>query len=246
MSLRRSFRPTDGFLLGGTIAVYFDPSSQCRFVVAEPAQQPELWRAYLAGAATSYGKHGVASVLEYDRTCDGRSTAIFFAALDEMDSVVGGMRVQGRYRDAREAHALEEWAGREGTDRLRDEIEDRLPDGVIEMKTGWVSDSVTHRHHLTNALARIFVHSLRLMDARYALGTVAEHAVRRWQTTGGVVSADVAPVAYPDPSYRTVPMWWDAQTFADLTDPEQLPLILREVAQIDASAQRRPLSEITA
>jgi len=68
--------------------------------------------------------------------------------------------------------------------------------------------------------------------ARYVMGTVAAHAVKRWQTTGGVISSAVTPVAYPDERYRTVLMWWDRETFADLTVAEQLPFVLEESAQI--------------
>lgn len=243
-----SFLPSQGLSVdplvdgsGPIIAGYRDPSSGYRFVVAEPAEQPSLWHEYLHGAVCSYRKHGVESVLEYEEVVDGNSTAMFFVALDAQSSVVGGMRVQGCYHRVEQAHAMQEWAGRAGTQELRREITDRLPDGVIEMKTGWVGDEVGRRDQLTNALARIFVHSLRLTGARYALGTVAQHAVPRWRTTGGAVSEEVAPVAYPTPRYRTVPMWWDRETFADLAAPEQLPFILDEMAQLaDSVASDAP------
>jgi hypothetical protein len=79
---------------------------------------------------------------------------------------------------------------------------------------------------------------MNLMGVRYALGTVATHAVKRWQTTGGVVSANVVPVAYPDDRYRTVLMWWDRKTFADLAAFEQLPAIMDESAQLTAGPRR--------
>ena len=106
-------------------------------------------------------------------------------------------------------HALAEWAGRDRAATLRAEISDRIPAGVIEMKTGWVSPDVPRRLELTAALARVFVDAMTRLDVCSALGTVAAYVVRRWQTTGGVVSTTVAPVAHPDDRYLTAPMWWD-------------------------------------
>ena len=233
--LASSFRrPTEagGTVDPGVVARYRDLLTGCLFVVAEPAAQPGLWREYLQGAETSYRKHDVESVLEYDSIIDGRQTALFFVALDESGAVVGGMRVQGPYSTPAQAHALTEWAGRPGTDELRQEIASRLAQGVVEMKTGWVQDAHPRRSELTDAMARMFVHALRLMDVRYVLGTVAEHARRRWQSTGGTISENVCAVAYPDDRYRTVPMWWDRETFADTALAHQLPHIVYEAAQL--------------
>ena len=69
------------------------------------------------------------------------------------------------------------------------------------------------------------------------MGTVATHAVKRWQTTGGVVSANVAPIVHPDERYRTVLMWWDRETFAELAAVEQLSAIMDESAQLAAGAR---------
>ena len=218
------------------IGSYFDQSSKCRFVVARPALQPELWLAYLAGARNSYRRHNVESVLRYDDICDGESTAIFFAALGPDGKVAGGMRVQGPYRSADQAHAMLEWAGQAGEQEVHYEISSRIPAGVVEMKTGWVDDDAVSRRSISSALARVFVHALGLMGVRYALGTVASHAVKRWATSGGVVSRDVVPVAYPDDRYRTVLMWWDRETYADLAVLDQLPAIIDESAQLAASS----------
>ena len=226
--LSRRFTPSPAL-----VAQYVDRGSGHRILVSRPDDQPDLWLAYLAGARTSYRRHDVESVLEYDDVVDGRSTALFFAAVDRSRRVVAGMRVQGPYLHPDESHAVTEWAGRPGTEQLRNEIGRRIPDGVIEMKTGWVDDDAENRRPLAGAMARVFVHSLRLMNVRYAMGTVGQHAIRRWRTCGGVVSDLVTPVAYPDDRHSTVLMWWDRQTFADLANDEQLPLILDESAQLE-------------
>jgi hypothetical protein len=223
---------TSNLYYGNRVGSYYDPVSRYDFVIARPSEQPELWMAYLGGARTSYRRFGVERVLEYDRTRDGTSTALFFAAVDGDGQVAGGMRAQGPYLRAGQAHALVEWAGRDGAAALHAEISERIPAGVIEMKTGWVRHDAPRRVELTAALARVFVHSMALLNVRHALGTVAAHAVARWQTTGGVVSSRVAPVGYPDGRYLTSPMWWDRETFADLAAAEQLPRLIDESAQL--------------
>jgi hypothetical protein len=151
--------------------------------------------------------------------------------------VVGGMRVQGPYESADQAHAVQEGAAFEDDSEVRREISERIPAGVIEMKTGWVSDTAWRRAEITAGLARFFVHFINLTGVRYAVGTVATHAVKRWQTTGGVVSANVAPIVHPDERYRTVLMWWDRETFAELAAVEQLSAIMDESAQLAAGTR---------
>lgn len=188
----------------------------CEIQVSTPERDRDLWHQYLDGALANYRRYGVESVLEYETVRPGGSTTMFFAAVDPCGAVIGGMRVQGPYTNPEQAHALTEWAGRAGTAQLRDEIASRigtdatgLRQGVIEMKTGWVAVDAPRKRELTAALARIFLHAIRLTGVRYALGTVATHAVAKWSTTGGEISPRVTPVAYPDARYRTVPMWWD-------------------------------------
>lgn len=228
------------------ISHYFDPAAKCRVIIAKPAEHPALWRSYLDGARTSYRRHGVEDVLDYDKVVAGHSTALFFAAVNRKGRVVGGMRAQGPYQVASQAHALEEWAGRAGSSQLRREIATRIPAGIIEMKTGWVADDVERRSTLTTSLARIFIHSMALLGARNAMCTVAAHAVKRWQTSGGIVSAEVAPVAYPDERYLTRLMFWDQQTYAQLATAEQLPRMIDEAAQLAANqsttADRLPVA----
>jgi len=226
---------------------YLDPSSRCRIIIARPSEHPRLWTEYLRGARVSYRRHDVENVLDYDTVVDGASTSLFFAAVTAQGRVVGGMRAQGPYLVSSQAHALEEWADRRGSAQLRREIASRIPAGIVEMKTGWVSDEVDRRSELTGALARFFVHTLALLNARYVMCTVAAHAVNRWQSTGGVVNTRVAPVAYPDERYRTRLMLWDKQTYASLAATEQLPLLIGEAAQLTANHSTTPvLSRVAA
>ncbi len=56
---------------------YSITNSDCRMVVGIPAQDPELWAAYLAGALQTYRRFGVENALEFDEIRDGISTSMF-------------------------------------------------------------------------------------------------------------------------------------------------------------------------
>jgi hypothetical protein len=215
----------------------FDPVSGRLLVLARPTAQPDLWAAYLGGARQSYRLHGVESAVDYDRIRDGLSTSLFVAAVAHDGRVVGGLRVQGPYTHVEQTYALQEWAGRAGTTELRRQVGRRLRAGVIEVKAVWVDRDANRHDALTAVLARMFVHLLTLMDVRYALCTAAEHAVPRWQSSGGVVSTQVPAVAYPDERYRTLLMWWDRHNAFQRMAGRQAGAVVRESAQL-----RRPVT----
>jgi len=211
---------------------YFDPVSGRMFVVAQPAFAPELWSAYLDGARRSYRRHGVEGAVDFARVRSGASTSLFFAVVEPDGQVVGGMRVQGPYTHVEQAYAIREWAGREGTDELRRQIARRLDDGVIEIKAVWVNRDAARHGEVTAGLARAFVHSLHLMDVRYAFCTAASHAVPRWQSSGGVVNSDVTPVPYPDERYVTWLIWWDRENVFGLIAGDQVRMIMSESGEL--------------
>lgn len=232
-----SHRLRPPFLNGGpVVGDYFDPISGRHFVVARPEAQPELWAAYIEGALDSYRQHDVQTAIEFGRVRDGRCTSMFFAAVECDGRVIGGMRVQGPYTDADQAHALAEWAGRDGSAQIRREVQSRLAEGVIEIKAVWVDHDAPHRHELSSALSRVFVHAMDLMRVRHAMCTAASHAMLRWQTSGGVVSRAVPPVPYPDDRYQTHLMWWDRLEVGGLVDSEQLISIIAESEQLFGAA----------
>ena len=226
---------TGRFGHGRVLGQYLDSTSGCRFVYARPADQPELWNAYLRGAADNYRRFGVEQVLEFDSIRSGAGTTLFVAVVDDAGAVVGGVRAQGPYRRVDDAHALVEWAGRTGTAALRRAIASRIDDGLLELKAGWVSADSPDRSALTPALARTTFHIFRLTGVRYAMCTVADHAVRRWQSSGAQIDGDVAPVAYPDPRYRTVPIWWDRETMLEKSAASHLLLLAQEQEMFERS-----------
>ena len=223
----------------GDVGDFFDPFSGRLIVLARPAGRPDLWAAYFEGARLSYRQHGVESAVDYDRACDGALTSLFVAAVESDGRVVGGLRVQGPYRQVDQAYALQEWAGREGTTELRHQVGRRLGQGVVEVKAVWVDRDADRHDALTAVLARIFVHVLTVLDVRYAFCTAGSHAVPRWESSGGVVSADVAGVAYPDERYRTLLMWWDREHVTELMAGHQLRAVLPELARLRRSMAAR-------
>lgn len=229
--------PMGGFT--ATHGRYIAAGACCECIVTTPESDPDLWDAYLSGALRSYRKFGVERVLEYESVRTGLTTSMFVAILDLRDRVVGGVRVQGPYRSAEQAHALTEWNGAPGSAELRAGIAERIvAGGMVEMKTGWVDDEIEERHTLASVVARTPMHAMALTGAHYALCTVADHAVRRWCSTGARVSESVPAVAYPDDRYRTVPIWWSRSTFREHMDPRHVPLLHDEWFQITQSSGR--------
>jgi hypothetical protein len=83
------------------------------------------------------------------------------------------------------------------------------------------------------------VHALTVLDVRYAFCTAASHAVPRWESSGGVVSTEVAPVPYPDDRYQTSLMWWDRQHVLELMTGRQLRAVVSELALLWPSTVTR-------
>lgn len=212
-------------LIDRTLSVW-DPRSECRFVVARPSDEPELWEAYLEGAVAGYRKYGAEKALEYRRIQDGDSTAIFFVAIEPNGSVAAGVRAQGPYIYAGQAHAITEWANDPGAPAVRRMIEDRLPFGVVEAKGAWVSDTAARRGELVGALGRFATFSMDLLDVQFMLATAASHVLDTWRTTGGVVADHIAPVPYPDDRYETRLMWWDRSRRRGRAESMQLAQLL--------------------
>ncbi|WP_133252084.1 hypothetical protein [Actinomycetospora cinnamomea] len=188
---------------------YCTPQACYRIVVSTPRAEPDLWHEYLAGAARSYGAYGVEGVLELGHIRDGSSTSLFFVAFSPDGEVVGGMRAQGPYTSADQAHALAEWDRDPGRPRVRALIEQRLPDGVVESKSAWVARGFVGRRELVGCFSRGPLHASTILGARWALGTSAVHTLPMWTSTGAVVATGLDAVGYPDDRYRTHLLWWD-------------------------------------
>ncbi|MFC9554395.1 hypothetical protein ACFTWF_26530 [Rhodococcus sp. NPDC056960] len=227
-------RSTDT-ILDRTLSVW-DPRSECRFVVARPSDEPALWEEYLEGAVTGYRKYGAEKALEYRRIQDGDTTAAFFVAIEPNGSVAAGVRIQGPYLSADQAHAITEWGTHPGAPAVRRMIEDRLPFGVVEAKGAWVSDSASRRGELVSALGRFATYSMDLLDVQFMLATAAAHVLDTWRSSGGVVADHIAPVPYPDDRYETRLMWWDRSRRRGRAESLQLAQLLLTTSRPTPSA----------
>ncbi|MGK8522122.1 hypothetical protein ACRS6B_11475 [Nocardia asteroides] len=213
---------------GRGVQRYYDAQSGCAFFVSRPSVLPELWRRYLDGALDVYRRFGVEHALEYDTVADGESTSLFFAALDADGDMVAGVRMQGPYTGAAQAHALVEWAGHPGVDDLRGMIAARIPHGVVEAKGAWVARDADKRAELGAAISRTVLHGARLLGARYGFATVASFTVARHEACGAVPAEGIPAAPYPDERYRTVPLWWDTRTYPVFAEESQRSLTQAE------------------
>jgi hypothetical protein len=112
-------------------------------------------------------------------------------------------------------------------------ISDRLPFGVVEMKSAWVADDAGCNRSLTRTFARTAFPTMALLGAQFILATAAAHVLDRWSSSGGVV-AKIPAAPYPTECYRTKLMWWDRRTFANHAEPKQLAMIVREMRTLAA------------
>lgn len=213
-------------------ARWWDPDTECTLLLARPADEPERWQEYLAGADYSYRKHGVECALDVDSIRDGSDTVLFFVAIDGNDRIVAGVRAKGPLVDADDSHAVVEWAGQPGLPAVRKMINDRAPFGILEMKSAWVTDEPGHARALTRAIARSGFHAMAVMDIQFCMATAAAYVLDRWKSSGGVVASHIPATPYPDERYATTMMWWDRSTFANHAEPDQVAKILRETAML--------------
>lgn len=210
----------------------WDPESECTIVFAQPAVERDLWIDYVRGAYRSYRKHGVERALDMDALQTGDDTLIFAACVNDAGRVVAGLRGRGPYQSADECHALLEWSGQPGEDAVRKMVTDRLPFGVVEMKTAWVSDDSESSRELTNAISRTPLHAMNLLDIQFIVATAASYVLKRWLSSGGQLAMKIPPTPYPDKRYETRLAWWDRATFANHADPKQLSKFLTEQKEL--------------
>jgi hypothetical protein len=212
----------------------WDPNSECTIVFARPAIERELWIDYVRGACQSYRKHGVEKALDMDALEYGGDTILFAAVVNDAGRVVAGLRARGPYESADECHALLEWRGQHGEDAVRKMVTDRLPFGVAEMKTAWVTDDPERSRQLTSAISRTPLHAMGLLDIQFIVATAATYVLKRWLSSGGQLATKIPPTPYPDLRYETRLAWWDRRTFANHADPKQLSAYFAEQKELSA------------
>ena len=210
----------------------WDPDGECTIVFAQPSIERALWVDYVRGACHSYRKHGVDRALDMDALQSGADTILFAACVNDAGRVVAGLRARGPYQSADECHALLEWNGQPGQDAVRKMITDRLPFGVVEMKTAWVTDDPDHSRLLTSAISRTPLHAMTLLDIQFIVASAASYVLKRWLSSGGTLASRIPATPYPDHRYETKLAWWDRSIFASHADPKQLSKFLAEQKQL--------------
>lgn len=224
---------------------WWDPDADCTMVVSRPDADRGLWEEYLRGAEKSYRRHGVERALDVAAIRDGADTAMFWATLDSKGRVIGGLRAKGPLLSADDSHATVEWAGQPGLAAVRKMITDRVPFGVLELKSAWTTDDRDRAQRLSTALARTPFHAMTLLDIQFCMATSAPHVLERWRTSGAVVAA-IPATPYPDERYRTKMMWYDRRTFVNYAVPEQVPKILQEMSTVSAHAAAQSMNHAVA
>jgi hypothetical protein len=200
----------------------------CTLVISTPSADPDLWAEYSVGAHRSYSKHGVECALDSDAVNSGTDTLIYLGVIDDTAEMVAGVRGIGPMQSANDSHAVVEWAGQPAQQAVRDMINDRVPFGVVEMKSAWVTGESDQDRCLTHALARSAAHVTALLDVQFCMATAAAYALNRWRSSGGVV-ASIPAAPYPDERYQTKMMWWDRRDFVNhATGPQQVAKMLTE------------------
>jgi hypothetical protein len=231
----------DGFRLEERFS-WPDSDTDCTLVVSQPSVDPALWAEYARGAHHSYRTHGVECALDVDALHTGADTVMFLAVVNAAGRMVAGVRAKGPLRSAEESHAIVEWAGQPGQQTVRNMINDRVPFGVLEMKSAWVTDDPEQNRCLTAVLARSGFHMMALLDLQFCMATAAAYVLNRWRSSGGVV-AGIPATPYPDERYQTKMMWWNRRDFVNFAEPDQVAKILTETGRLTEEFCRRYASE---
>jgi hypothetical protein len=235
-------------LLDERVVSWWDPKSECSLTIAEPAEAPELFAEYHAGAVKSYARFGVADALDPDAGACAEDTALFWALTDVDGRVVGGVRAKGPLASPDESHAVVEWAGRPGESAVRTMIADRIPFGVLEMKSAWLNAAGARNQNRAKIIARSGFHAMALIGIDFCMATSAAYILEQWRSSGGVV-APIPATPYPDERYETKMMWWDRRTFAVHGESAQVAAINLEMAQVrrrqrSGADRRRPYAPL--
>ncbi|APA95665.1 hypothetical protein [Nocardia seriolae] len=201
-------------------------------LVGPPEADPDLWRRYMDGALEAYRRFDSAEALDYDTVIDGRSTSLFFVALDSDGRVVAGVRAEGPHKHVDEMRAVASWAGLKGGPAFRHLVADQIPYGVIECKAGWAARDSEYRHALAEWMARACVHAAMLLGVRYVTSHAPEHALRLYRSSGANVAWWIPPSSYPDERYRTFAVWWDMKTYRAVATESQARLLEVELSEM--------------
>ena len=184
---------------------WFDSDTGCTVVVSTPSADPALWADFVDGAARSYHRHGIEHALDMDSLADEAHTQLFHAVVNDAGAIMGGIRAKGPLDSPEESHAIVEWADRPGLRTVRKMLADRLPFGVVEMKTAWMSDDPSRSRGTRQHAGTLAVHhhgaagrAVRRGDGRIARPQPLAHVRRRRRDEDSRDAVSRRPIPYED------------------------------------------------
>lgn len=210
---------------------WWDPEAECRLVLSQPSIDSELWLQYTGGAIRHYREYGVECALDGSALATGEDTSLFLVAIDKDERMLGGFRVIGPLRSADDSHAVVEWAGQPAQELVRSLIAERVPGGMMEIKSAWIVSGSGRGRALTDMIVRTSIHMTVLLNTRYMMCTAATYLLDKWITAGGIV-ASVPATPYPDERFETKLMLWDRENFVADAGAEQLSKLYLESMQL--------------
>jgi len=110
---------------------------------------------------------------------------------------------------------LDELKGHVNSKYLAPLIRGRQVDGVVHCGGLWVNKKFRGYPNLTADLARSHLVMVRLVGARWSVGTSAEHTLDAWSSLGYRVDPSIPPFPYPDDRYQTRVVWCDTRVLHD-------------------------------
>ncbi len=209
-------------------ASFVDKATGLRVEAHHPASRPDLWAAYLEGAAAAFGRHGIDTLIDRQKLQHGDGVSLFFVGIDDEGRVVAGVRCHGPLDDPEAAQALAEMGGSSEIEQLRAAVGNRAPFGIIEIKGAWRASG--HRGFF-DIVPRCCVLSAEWLGAELTLMAVADRWGPALVRYGGVMmGSEGAP--FPSERYRTVLVALHRGRYEQLLEPEQARTLREDAEQL--------------
>ena len=177
-----------------------------RITIIRSHKDTRLWRDYLKGADARYAEYDLKGVTE-DHVDAGENSDTWCTLAWLDGELAGGMRMHV----AQHLPILDELKGHVNLKYLAPLIRGRQADGVVHCGGLWVNKKFRGYPNLTADLARSHLVMVRLVRARWSVGTSAEHTLDAWSSLGYRVDPSIPPFPYPADRYLTRVLWCDTR-----------------------------------
>jgi len=174
-------------------------------------REPAAWAKYVWGQEQVYLEYGVEQVCS--PALPGASQHLILASpSDGSGEVIGGVRLHAAYRAA-DFPAVDDLGSVDGAaaDVLTSKLEDRLGDGVVEIKGLWV-----RRENRGSGLARTLLSISSavsvLLGVRWILAFASPHSSQLSRDLGFAPDEDIPRVLFPDKRYLSQVCWQDCRS----------------------------------